>query len=121
MDIYQTVTDQIIAALEQAQQWEKPWTDCFASADGSLIRPLNAVTMKPYRGINVPMLWSAGRSSPFWATYKAWQERGAQVRKGERGSLVVFWKQVERQAENDDEAGRYLVARGYTVFNAEQV
>jgi antirestriction protein ArdC len=125
MDIYQAVTDQIVAALENARRWEKPWISAFAPADGAgIVRPISAASGKPYRGINVPVLWAAGRSSPEWATYKAWSAKGAQVRKGERGTMIVFWKRIDQAApEGEEEAGRrgYLMAKGYTVFNAEQV
>jgi antirestriction protein ArdC len=127
LDVYRTVTDRIVVALENAQRWEKPWTSGFArSGDVILRRPMNAVTRTPYRGINVPSLWSTGRSSPHWATYRAWQSVGAQVRKGEKGTLVVFWKQLTRRSDetsdnDEDQRNTYWLARGYVVFNSEQV
>jgi antirestriction protein ArdC len=130
MDVYARVKDQIVAALETAQKWQRPWITAFApSGNGLLQRPVNGITRAPYRGINVPILWSAGRASPYWATYRAWQSAGAQVRKGERGTLVVFWKQMARRSDetsDDGEAGEerrdtYWLARGYVVFNGEQV
>ena len=99
--------------------------------------PRNAVTGRPYRGINVLALWAAARAGGYgsgtWATYRQWRELGAQVRKGEQASPVVFWRVLdERGAEGagdgqdggeGDEAGerRRLLARGYSVFNAAQV
>jgi antirestriction protein ArdC len=94
--------------------------------------PINVTSKKPYRGINTLCLWSAvqakGYESGEWGTYKQWQERGAQVRKGERSTLVVFWKfansSAETQENGDDQpasSSRLLFTRGYSVFNAAQV
>lgn len=122
-DIYQQVTDKIIAGLENAIRWQKPWTSAFGN--GKLSRPINAITRRPYSGINVALLWSTGSDCQEWATYKAWQAAGAQVRKGEKGTTVVFWKRYEIEAEgdqqDDDEQAYRLVARAYTVFSAAQV
>ncbi len=94
--------------------------------------PVNAVSRKPYRGGNILPLWiaaaAAGYESHEWATYKQWREAGAQVRKGERSHLVVFWKFRDQedvpdatQQEFNDRAGRLILVRGYSVFNAAQV
>jgi len=125
-DVYQTVTDKIIAALESAATWNKPWLSAFDGGNG-LVRPVNATTGKGYRGMNVPMLWLAKRESPSWATYKQWNETGAQVRKGEKGTQIVVWKTwtpADGAAPDADGKGgtpARLFARAYTVFNAEQV
>ena len=62
----------------------------------SSIQPRNALTKNAYRGINIVSLWVAAEVYSYphalWASYKQWQELGAQVRKGERSSLVVFYK-----------------------------
>jgi antirestriction protein ArdC len=92
--------------------------------------PINATSKKPYRGINTVCLWAAAQAKGYesgeWATYQQWQERGAQVRKGERSTLVVFWKFAQDSAESQaDEhtanSSRLLFTRGYSVFNAAQV
>lgn len=125
-DVYQTVTDKIVAALESAQKWNKPWLAAFDGGNG-LVRPVNATTGKGYRGINVPILWTAGRESNSWATYKQWNGAGAQVRKGEKGTQIVVWKTwtpADGAAPAGDEPGKpapRLFARAYTVFNSEQV
>src|SRR5262245_44981562 len=126
-DVYQTVTDKIVAALEHAGQWEKPWSSAFADG-GAFARPRNAMTDKAYRGMNVPLLWSEKRASVHWATYKQWNELGAQVRKGEKGSTIIVWKEWTPKdgapaGEDGDESGngKRLFARAYWVFNAEQV
>jgi antirestriction protein ArdC len=95
-DIFQRVTDQIVKAIEEgAGSYRMPW-----KTSGNFISsPINAVSKKPYRGINVLILWATaqekGYSSGTWATYKQWQELGAQVRKGEKSANVVFWKFFE--------------------------
>ena len=129
-DIYQRITDQIAAAIEAgAGKWRMPW---HPGADGAApVQPVNAATGKPYRGINTVVLWVAaqaeGYPSAVWATYRQWAELGAQVRKGERASPVVFWKISDKEEQEDanegEEDGRRsrVFARGYSVFNAAQV
>lgn len=93
-DVYQIVTDRIIALLEAGVvPWHKPWRGGHA--------PANLVSGKEYRGVNVWMLGASGFSSPYWLSYKQAQEMGGNVRKGEKSSIAVFWKmlQVEDKAE----------------------
>ncbi|MBK8174334.1 MAG: DUF1738 domain-containing protein [Rhodospirillales bacterium] len=126
-DIYQRVTDQIVAALEKGvRPWLKPWNADHAA--GRITKPLRANGI-PYRGINVLMLWGAasaqGFAAPLWLTYKQAQELGGQVRKGEKGSLVVYANTITR-TEQDEATGADVereipFMKGYTVFNAEQV
>lgn len=126
-DIYQRVTDAIVAELEKGvRPWFKPWNGEHAA--GRITRPLRANGI-PYRGINILMLWAAataqGFSAPLWLTYKQAQELGGQVRKGEKGSLVVYANTITR-TEQDADTGEDLerqipFMKGYTVFNAEQV
>jgi antirestriction protein ArdC len=74
-------------------------------------------------------LWAAAHAKGYergeWTTYQQWQDRGAQVRKGEKATLVVFWKFAHESAETDDgespKSSRLLFTRGYSVFNAAQV
>jgi antirestriction protein ArdC len=123
-DVYERITDRVITAIEEgAGKWQMPWHRSGVS------RPLNAHTKKPYRGINVVALWAAadayGYCSGYWATYKQWHELGAQVRKGERASLIVFWKELEREVEDEEtgerERRKTLFARASWVFNVDQV
>ena len=126
-DIYQRVTDQIVAELEKGVcPWLKPWNAEHAA--GRITRPLRANGIA-YRGINVLMLWASavekGFSAPLWLTYKQAQELGGQVRKGEKGSPVVYANTVTR-SEKDESTGEETerdipFMKGYTVFNAEQV
>lgn len=126
-DIYQRVTDQIIQAIEAGTRtWKMPWHQ-------SSGLPTNATTQRRYRGVNILNLWAIamnkGYSSPLWATYAQWEGIGAQVKKGEKASLVVFWKffDSERQddgqtdTQGDSPARRAPMARCYPVFNADQV
>jgi antirestriction protein ArdC len=127
-DIYQTVTDRIVAAIEAgAGDWKMPW---HAQDGGTMAMPINAVSRRPYRGINPLLLWAAaqaaGYQSGIWATYKQWSDLGAQERKGEKATGIVFWKVLDEGEEaapdqDDEERGRKFVARGYHVFNAGQV
>jgi antirestriction protein ArdC len=129
MDVYQTVTDRIVSMIERgAGEWRMPWHAAPASEPGAPVAMPRNVTGRTYRGVNVPLLWASaqafGYGSPTWATYKQWQERGAQVRRGERSTLIVFWKRIEVAANNnddDDPTETRLIARGYAVFNAAQV
>jgi len=120
MDLYQQVTDSIIAELEKgAAPWVKPWR-----ADHTADK--NLISDKPYRGINRLLLGMSamanGFSSPVWASYKQWQESGYQVSKGSKGTHIVFFKPIEgkKNAETGEAEPGYCVIRGYTVFNATQ-
>lgn len=117
IDIYDQVTTQIIAALEAGT---KPWSPSWASA--TLPMRSNRI---PYRGINIMLLWSSatrqGFSSPYWFTFKQAQELGGQVRKGEKGSMVVYANAITRDGE-DGEAERTIpFLKRYTVFNLAQI
>ncbi len=122
MDIHQQITDRIIAVLEsgQAGEWTCPW-----DRRGGSGLPVNAHTGKRYRGINVLSLWVAeqlsGHSDSRWATYRQWSELGAQVRKGEKSTLVVFYKDYQVDTDDEGDDGRRFVARASFAFNAEQV
>ena len=119
-NLYQSITDSIIAELEKgAAPWVKPW-----QADNTADR--NIVSGKPYRGINRLLLGMSsmahGFASPVWATYKQWQEQGAQVKAGEKATSIVFFKPIagaKNEETGESEAG-YCVIRGYAVFNATQ-
>ncbi len=125
-DVYSRVTAQIITAIEQGSvgTWRMPWHTSGRYA----FSPINAVSKKAYRGINTVCLWVTAQSKGYqrgeWATYQQWQERGGQVRKGEKSTTVVFWKFANDSSESQDEEtnrSRLLFTRGYSVFNAAQV
>jgi len=126
-DIYTRITSKIVADLEKGvRPWHKPWSADHAA--GRIIRPLRGNGV-PYQGINVLVLWAcaveAGFSAPIWMTYKQASELGAQVRKGEKGSPVVYASTLKR-TEQDPDTGEEFEAdipfmKGYTVFNVEQI
>ena len=126
-DVYTRVTDKIIADLEQGvRPWMKPWNAEHAA--GRITKPLRH-NGQPYNGINILMLWSAavteGYSAPIWLTFRQAKELGANVRKGEKGELVVYANTITR-TEHDDKTGEDTeqtipFMKGYTVFNAEQI
>jgi antirestriction protein ArdC len=94
-DIHQHITNQIVAAIEQgAGDFKLPW-----NRGGHITRPTNVASRKAYRGVNIIALWAAsevqGYSTGVWGTYRQWAEAGAQVRKGEKSSYVVFYKELE--------------------------
>ncbi len=124
-DVYQTITDQIIASIEAgAGEFTMPWHRDIGNA-----MPTNSLTGNTYNGINVIALWAAaelrGFTTGYWATYKQWSLLGGQVRKGEKGSAVVFYKQTDFEISNpetgEQENKSVLCARSSHVFNAEQV
>jgi antirestriction protein ArdC len=122
-DIHQQVTDQILAAMEQARTSGRRLWDSQPSL------PLNLTTGKPYSGVNVLMLWSAalthGYTSPYWLTYKQASDKGGQVRKGEHGTHCVFYKPWKSEDTNTDtgevETKTGAVLKSFTVFNLDQI
>jgi len=126
VDHYSKITNLIVQELEKGvRPWLKPWNAEHAA--GRITRPLRH-NGQPYSGINVLTLWTEatalGFSCPIWMTYKQAQELGAQVRKGEKGSPVVFADRLHRKEtdDNGDEISREIpFLKGYTVFNCEQI
>lgn len=124
-DIYSRVTTRIVADLERGiRPWCKRWN---TQASSPLRLPLRH-NGTPYRGINVLLLWAEaqhrGYTAPIWMTYRQALTLGAQVRKGETGSLVVFADRITRTETDDDgdETEREaFFMKGYTVFNVEQI
>lgn len=119
----ETITAAIVERLEAgARPWVQPWTGAAVS------RPLRACGT-PYQGINVLWLWmaaeAAGHSSPFWMTYRQAQVLGGQVRKGERGTVAIFYRsyQAGDADEGDETEGPRTrrVLKSFTVFNACQI
>jgi antirestriction protein ArdC len=125
-DVYTRVTDRIISDLEQGvRTWMKPWS--VEHTAGRINKPLRQ-NGTPYRGMNVLLLWSEamakGFIAPIWMTYKQAQELGANVRKGEHGSLVVYANTITKTETNEkgeDTEREIPFMKGYTVFNVEQV
>ena len=113
-DLYQEVTDRIIEQLEKGIiPWNKPWT-------GTQNGAISGTTGKPYSLLNQLLLMKPGK----WYTFKQAQALGGHVRKGEKGSMVVFWKQVAiTEKDNDGNEAQKLVPmlRYFTVFHADQI
>jgi len=119
--VYDAITATIVESIESgnaAGEWKMPWHT------SGITYPINAVSKKRYRGINTLALWATadreGYGSGTWATYRQWQDLDAQVRKGEKSTMVIFWKVTEKETE-DDEPEKHFLARSYFVFNADQV
>jgi antirestriction protein ArdC len=109
MNVYEVITTRIIELMQKGTvPWRQPWRGGNAS-------PKNLVSGKPYRGINVLMLGCQGYTSPYWLTYNQAKDRGGNVKKGEKGTPVVFYKTYEDKDENNR-----FVLRYFTAFNADQ-
>lgn len=118
IDVYSIVTERIIKSLEAGViPWEKPWKS--TEFKGGPF-PRNFRSGKEYRGINVMLLWSSGFSSPFWVTYKQATELGGTVRKGEKGTPIVFYQSLRNRKQAKLEDKPFFVLRYYTVFNTDQ-
>jgi len=111
------VSERIIAALEQGTvPWRQPW----------LTRGhRNALSSRPYRGINLLVLAISAIQRECrdarWLTFRQAASKGGHVRRGERGTPVVFWRWIERRDDlTDESAERYPLLRVYTVFNVAQ-
>lgn len=128
IDPYQRITDRILAELEQGvTPWTKPWSA--ETLAGRVTRPLR-VTGEAYTGINVILLWmeatAAGYASPMWMTYRQAQALGGQVRRGEKGTPIVYYGTTTKQgaaevAGGDDERREVRFLKTYTVFNVDQI
>lgn len=120
-DIYQTVTDSIIAALETGV---KPWVCPWQRTPGMSGLPSNYATGTAYSGMNIMLLWCSASKQGFcdsrWMTYKQAKAVGGQVRKGEHGTTAIFYTTLEK--ENDNGETDYIpMLKTFTVFNVEQI
>ncbi len=122
-DVYAAITDKIMLAMEVGTTaFVMPWH----RSGAGIARPTNAATGYVYRGGNVIALWAAATvaryDSGHWASYRQWQQTGAQVRQGERASIILFYKEAKPASDGeDDEPPRRFFGRAYHVFNAAQV
>jgi len=122
MNVYETITANIITAIEQgAGEFRMPWHRA-STADGI---PCNAVTGAQYQGSNILTLWVTAQAKNFnsnkWATFKQWQSIGAQVRKGEKSATGIYFNMFERENEETGESKAIPFARPFHLFNAAQV
>ena len=128
-NLYDEITGKIIAELEAGQfPWVQPWGS--STAQASLGLPRNAATSRAYSGINILILWGAviqhGFPGQGWLTYRQAAGLGGNVRKGERGTTVVYADRFtpedekRRAREMGEEPGKIPFLKRFTVFNAAQ-
>jgi len=125
-DVYQNVTDKIISYLEEGlnKKWVRPWS-CLASSGGEQV----SLVGRRYNGVNQLLLSIeksvSGYKSNRWGTYKGFQKIGAQVKKGEHSTEVIFYSKIEKE-EIDPKTKKTVkknifIIKSYAVFNADQV
>lgn len=123
-DLYQEVTDTIIAKLEAGVvPWRKPWK----SVNGEFFAPFNMVTKKAYKGVNTLILGSTDFECPIWASFKQISAAGGSVKKGSKSTVIVYWNFFDAKKKELDENGNEIeVTRKipkllyHTIFNLEQ-
>lgn len=129
-DLYQKVTDEIIAALEKGViPWVRPWRE------GESVVPMNALSGRFYHGINIPLLWNSaeqqGYESDRWLTFTQIRNTGGNIRKGEKSTLAVFYLPQQREvvdsngntvldADGNPKVTSYAVVREFRLFNLQQ-
>jgi antirestriction protein ArdC len=117
-EVYDIVTAEVVRLLEEGTApWRRPWT-----VERRL--PTNLVSKRESRGANVFLLGVKaalkGYGSPYWVTFKQALDLGGHVRKGEKSTLAIFWRTVEKEDPETGEAKEYPVLRYYSVFNTGQ-
>jgi antirestriction protein ArdC len=122
VNVYEMVNQRIMELLEQGTiPWRKPW-------NVETGQPKNLISKRHYHGVNAFLLACSPYGSPYWLTYKQAVEKGGHVKKGEKSSLVVFWKWIDRKGAVDSEdvdacdagTGKIPLLRYYNVFNLDQ-
>jgi len=119
---YDKVTDRLIELIDAGVCPWKPTTNCRSARPGKNIKGNN------YRGINAMMTWAVasieGYASDVWLTFKQAQEMGGTVRKGQKGTPIIFWGIVDGKGDeapaDDKKSKGYAFARYYVAFNVEQ-
>lgn len=119
-DTYQLVTDRIVQRLEEGTV---PWVQSWEISPARAPRSVNSGEL--YRGVNRLMLGIEasvkGYGSPYWLTFKEATRRGACVRKGEKGTPIIFWQLYERAKKGSDKTEKVPLLRHYWGFNAQQI
>jgi len=120
-DVYAEVTAKVVSLIEtHGANWSKPWV----GTAGSSSLPTSISSGKQYTGINTVLLWAAGRTDSRWGTYKAWAEKGCQVRRGETATHIIFFKSLgikEKQADGSSTDKTIPLLKSFAVFCADQV
>ncbi len=131
---HEIVAEKLIKQLEAGTApWQRPWNP----GEASTFLPYNPITDNRYKGINALVLLSQNRDDQRWMTYKQATDAGAQVRKGEKGAGIQYWKFVDEHNKKDDTGKPLVDTQGKpvketvklerprvffaTVFNAEQI
>ena len=122
-DVYQEVTNRIIEALENGcAPWVKPWNTEQQEGNGSM--PYNAISGANYSGVNTILLWTAqmeaGHTSNTWLTFKQAKALGGSVRRGEKGTPIIYFQMLKRKDEKSGDEYMIPMLKQYTVFNVAQ-
>src|SRR5678815_1026584 len=118
IDVYSIVTNRIIELLEQGTvPWQKPWAEAGM--------PMNVVSKRPYRGINLWLLSMLNYDQSLWLTWDQLKKLGGSVKQGETGQIVVYWQSLKKNAElqgteKENDKKNYAILRYYKVFNIAQ-
>lgn len=118
-DLYQTVTDRVIDLMaKHGSNWMNPF-----NKRAGLYQPTNPITGKAYRGINTFLLATTPYPMSYWAGYGQWADKKCQVRRGEKATMIVYWKILERKAVVDgaEKIVTRPLLRYLSVFNIDQV
>lgn len=120
-DIHQQVTDTIIQQLEAGTI---PWQQSWNGAESRIMNmPKNFTTGKKYRGVNILLLWTSAFNREFltddWGSFKQWQEKKEVVRKGEKGSMIVYYDTLKKEV--DGEIKKIPFLKTSVVFNRSQL
>lgn len=120
-DIYQQVTDTIIAHLEKGVvPWSCPWK---TKSTFSFGMPFNHASGKAYQGVNIVLLWCAALQHNYqqseWATFKQWSFKKEKIRKGEKGTMIIYYDTYEK--EKDGEIEKVPFIKSSYVFNRCQL
>lgn len=111
-DVYQMVTDKIIAKLENGIiPWEKQWN--FSTP---FTAPKNYVTGKEYTGINFWLLAGENYQQPYFLTYKQAKALGGYIEKGADSEVIVFWNAMFK-----DEKGLSVPQKNVTSSNIDEL
>jgi len=119
------ITNKLIEVLKSGKHipWRKPWR----GIDGPRL-PTNFVTGRPYSGWNVMALWLAaqerGYSLDWWASYQQWRSKGANVKRGEKATQIIFWRPVSKLVkgkDGDETEKTFPILRTWSIFNIAQV
>ncbi|CAN5820274.1 zincin-like metallopeptidase domain-containing protein [soil metagenome] len=121
-DIHQQVTDTILKQLEKGvAPWHKPWKEKVGFK-----LPVNKTTGNLYNGVNVILLWASAEERGFqtneWASFQQWRDKKEIVRKGEKGTMIVYYDTIEKQdRNNEDKIKKIPFIKSSYVFNRAQL